>query len=257
MTDLPQIQPRSRIARWPSDASPPARRARSTWGTCAPRSSPGSSLAPGQSLPAARRRPRSRDEQPIARGGTARRPRGAGPRLGRARRAPVRAPGGPRGGPRPAGGGRPHLPVLLLPPRGARGERGAARADRDLPRDVPRPEPGPPPGRETRGQARGAAPAGRWCAGDDPTTGCTAMSRGPPTTSCCAGTMACPPTTWPSWWTMTTRASRRSCGVTICSTPRRARPTCSTCSVDRGRHGRTSPWSWGPTERGWPSATVR
>ena len=39
-----------------------------------------------------------------------------------------------RGGARRAGGPGPHLPVLLQPPRGAGGERRAARAARRLPR---------------------------------------------------------------------------------------------------------------------------
>ncbi len=95
-----------------------------------------------QPLPAAHRGPRPGDQPSGARGPAARRPRRPRPRLGRAGGAAVEAPGRARGAPSSDLVDRgAHVPVLLQPPRGPRGQRGAARAAGHVPRDVPRPEP--------------------------------------------------------------------------------------------------------------------
>ena len=110
--------------RWPSVASPPALRARCTSATCAPRCWPGCSPAHAGS----RFLLRIEDLDPAtsrrrARGAAARRPRRAGPRLGRAGGAPVRAPRRARGG-----AGRPRRAAASPTRASAAAARSARRA---------------------------------------------------------------------------------------------------------------------------------
>ena len=106
------------------------------------------------------------------------------------------------------------------------------------------------------GRAAGAAAAGRRGAVVRSRTGCSARTRGRRRRlRACDATTARPPTTWRSWSTTPRRASARSCAARTCSTRRRGRCCWRGCSGCRSRRTRTCRWCWGPTARGWRSAT--
>ena len=177
----------------------------------------------------------------------ARRPGRAGARLGRPRRAPVRAHRALRarrsGALRAAG---PRLRVLVHARGDPRGGVGPARraARGRLPGHLPAPDRGRSAPSARRRAARPRCACAPTRRASPSTTASPGASRASSTTSSCAATTAPSPTTWPWSSTTPTRASARSCAAPTCWTPRRAScgsargsgsrpratPTCRSCS---------------------------